>query len=155
MRSIDPVIVDWEREFVQCRGNTARIQAPVSQAASYRELTMTISGKNTIALIQGDPAGIGPELLAKLLCDNEVRAAANLLVIGAPGVFARGEAQTGLTVENVRHEHLDACIEFLGDEVLHLDLSLDGIGDLPVAQVSAKGRPKLDFRLAQGSRAGP
>ena len=30
--------------------------------------------KRTIALIQGDPAGIGPELLIRLLSDDEVEA---------------------------------------------------------------------------------
>ena len=40
--------------------------------------------KKTIALIQGDPGGIGPELLIRLLSREDVRASANLVVIGAP-----------------------------------------------------------------------
>ena len=73
----------------------------------------------TVALVQGDPGGIGPELLHKLLSDDEVRNSANLVVIGAPEVFARGDPVDG--------------------QVLHLDLPIDGIGDVPVAQVSAAG----------------
>ena len=95
--------------------------------------------KPTLALIQGDPAGIGPELLVKLLCDEEVRSAANLVVIGAPEVLARGQEQTGLTVEDLRHIEADAGIEPAVDEILHLDLAIEGIGDVPVAQVSAAG----------------
>ncbi len=98
-----------------------------------------MAGDNTIALIQGDPAGIGPELLVKLLCDADVRAVAKLLVIGAPEIFARGEEQTGLTVDNVRHAELNADIEFADEEVLHLDLTVDDIGDVPVASATAAG----------------
>ena len=93
----------------------------------------------TLALIQGDPAGIGPELLVKLLCDEEVRAAADLVVIGAPEVFERGQEQTGLTVGNVRHAEPDAGVELAEDQILHLDLAVEGIGDVPVAQVSSAG----------------
>ncbi|MDE0001524.1 MAG: 4-hydroxythreonine-4-phosphate dehydrogenase PdxA [Rhodospirillaceae bacterium] len=95
--------------------------------------------KPTLALIQGDPAGIGPELLIKLLCDEDVWSEAKLLIIGAPEVFARGLEQTGRTVDNVRHVEPNAGIEPAADEILHLDLAVEGIGDVPVAQVSAAG----------------
>lgn len=95
--------------------------------------------KKTIGLIQGDPAGIGPELLAKLLCDEEVRGKANLVVIGDPGVFSRGQQQTGLSVQGVRHAGLNAHVEVTDGEILHLDLLIDGIADVPVAKVSAEG----------------
>ncbi len=95
--------------------------------------------KKTIALIQGDPGGIGPELLVRLLREAEVRASANLVVIGAPEIFARGEAQLGTKIEAVRHAAIDAAIDNAEGEVLHLDLEIDGIGDVPVAEVSAQG----------------
>lgn len=95
--------------------------------------------KKTIALIQGDPGGIGPELLVRLLSEPEVRGSANLVVIGAPEVFARGEAQMETKVEPIRHANIDAAIDVIDGEVLHLDLEIDGIGDVPVAQVSAQG----------------
>ena len=37
--------------------------------------------KPTIALVLGDPAGIGPELVAKLLSQKEQRDKANILII--------------------------------------------------------------------------
>ena len=84
--------------------------------------------RKTIALIQGDPAGIGPELMARLLSDADVRAAANLVVIGAPEIFARGEEQHGESIENVRHVDFDADIDVREGEVLHLDMQIDGLG---------------------------
>src|SRR5262249_12467871 len=39
-------------------------------------------GRPVIALAMGDPAGISPELTAKVLALDEVRAAARLLVVG-------------------------------------------------------------------------
>lgn len=94
--------------------------------------------KKTIALIQGDPGGIGPELLHRLLSDDEVRDAAKLVVIGAPEIFARGEAQTGTKID-VRHAPPDARVDVADGEILHLDLAVNDIGDVPVAQVSAAG----------------
>lgn len=95
--------------------------------------------KKTIALIQGDPAGIGPELMARLLDEDENRQKANLVVIGAPAVFARGEAQTDTAIENVRHAAPDAEIDVAAGEILHLDLEIDGIEDVPVGRVSPEG----------------
>jgi len=45
--------------------------------------------KPVIALAMGDPAGISPELTAKLACLDEVRACARLIVIGDRRVFDR------------------------------------------------------------------
>ena len=95
--------------------------------------------KKTIAIIQGDPGGIGPELLIRLLSEGGIRDAANLVVIGAPEVFARGEAQMETSIENLRHAPLDAEIEVAEGEILHLDLPIDGIGEVPVAKVSPQG----------------
>jgi 4-hydroxythreonine-4-phosphate dehydrogenase len=46
--------------------------------------------KATIALVQGDAAGIGAELLCKLLDDETLRARANVLVISDERVFRAG-----------------------------------------------------------------
>jgi len=52
--------------------------------------------KPVIALAIGDPAGISPELTAKLVASNEVRARANLLVIGDRRVFDEGARVAGV-----------------------------------------------------------
>ena len=95
--------------------------------------------KKTIALIQGDPGGIGPELLIRLLSEQSVRDAANLVVIGAPEIFARGEKQVGIEIEGVRHAPFEAPIDLAEGEILHLDMEIDGIADIPVASVSSEG----------------
>ena len=95
--------------------------------------------KKTIALIQGDPGGIGPELLIRLLSREDVRASANLVVIGAPEILARGEAQMNTRIENISHAPLDAPIDIADGEILHLDMDIAGIADVPVAATSAAG----------------
>src|SRR3546814_5844206 len=40
-------------------------------------------------LFTGDPAGIGPEIVAKVLADQEVLQAANLLIIGSRPVLEK------------------------------------------------------------------
>jgi 4-hydroxythreonine-4-phosphate dehydrogenase len=52
--------------------------------------------KPRIGLIPGDPAGIGPELVAKLLSEPETADRADLLLIGDRCVFELGQARTGL-----------------------------------------------------------
>jgi 4-hydroxythreonine-4-phosphate dehydrogenase len=59
--------------------------------------------KPVIALAIGDPAGVGPELAAKLLADPEVRAAAFLVVVGDRRVLALGAADSGVTLD------IDVC----------------------------------------------
>ena len=52
-----------------------------------------------IAMAMGDPAGISPELTAKLVALDEARAAAHLVVIGDARVFAAGAATAGVKVD--------------------------------------------------------
>src|SRR5262249_56137085 len=56
----------------------------------------THDGRPVIALAMGDPAGISPELTAKAVALDEVRAAARLLVVGDRRVFAEGARIAGL-----------------------------------------------------------
>ncbi len=52
-----------------------------------------------VALAMGDPAGISPELTARLLADGEVRTAACLIVVGDRRVLAAGERLAGVQAE--------------------------------------------------------
>ena len=52
-----------------------------------------------LALAMGDPCGISPELTAKALIDAEVRATADVIVIGDRRVLAEGEAVAGLSCD--------------------------------------------------------
>ena len=54
-----------------------------------------IENKSNIALLLGDPAGIGPELVSKLLND-EMTKKANIVIIGEKQVFESGNSITGI-----------------------------------------------------------
>ena len=53
----------------------------------------------TIALAMGDPAGISPELTAKLLANDEVRAAARIIVFGDRRILDEGARIAGVTLD--------------------------------------------------------
>jgi len=57
------------------------------------------TAKPTLALAIGDPAGIGPELAAKLLADPAVRAAADFVVVGDRRVLQRGADVAGVALD--------------------------------------------------------
>jgi 4-hydroxythreonine-4-phosphate dehydrogenase len=55
------------------------------------------NSRPVIALAMGDPAGISPELTAKLIALDEVRACARVIVIGDRRVFDEGARVAGIT----------------------------------------------------------
>ncbi|MFK7858131.1 MAG: 4-hydroxythreonine-4-phosphate dehydrogenase PdxA [Granulosicoccus sp.] len=93
--------------------------------------------KPVIGLVQGDPAGIGPELLVKLLGEKEITDRANIIIIGDPSVMKRGEDVVGNTIARRHISALDQR-DFEGD-VLHLDMPVDGIEEVAPCTVSAAG----------------
>ncbi len=93
--------------------------------------------KPVIGLVQGDPAGIGPELMVKLLSDADVNARADVVIIGDPSVIERGEQVVGRNIERrhiERFSRVDAANGFV-----HLDMPIEGIQQVPLAQVSEAG----------------
>ena len=54
--------------------------------------------KPNIALVIGDPAGVGPELVAKLLADGVAAKQANIFVIGNRASMADAERATGMSL---------------------------------------------------------
>ncbi len=54
--------------------------------------------KPNIALVIGDPAGVGPELVAKLLADGSATKQANLFVIGNHASIAEADSATGTSL---------------------------------------------------------
>jgi 4-hydroxythreonine-4-phosphate dehydrogenase len=67
------------------------------------------TGKPTLALAMGDPAGISSELTARLLADQDVRATARLIVFGDRRMLALGEKQSGKPVDIEVTTSLDAA----------------------------------------------
>ena len=98
--------------------------------------------RKTIGIVQGDPAGVGPELLARLLNETTVRDAANIVVIGDPDVFASGEARAGTPVEGIAHSTDFAGFDHQGDGpggLAHLDVAIDDLAAVPIAESTAVG----------------
>ena len=89
-----------------------------------------------IAIVPGDPSGIGPELIAKLLSEDGVREAADILLVGDAHLWQQGAGQAGVDVA------LDTIAEgevaeFSG--VKHLDLETIVPEDVEVATVTVAG----------------
>jgi 4-hydroxythreonine-4-phosphate dehydrogenase len=57
----------------------------------------------------GDPAGISPELTAKLLADSDVRAAARIVVFGDRRILEEGARVAGLTLDITVVSPVTAC----------------------------------------------
>ena len=53
----------------------------------------------TIALAMGDPAGVSPELAARLLCLEELLAAAKIVVFGDRRILDEGAKIAGLSLD--------------------------------------------------------
>lgn len=111
-----------------------------------------MKAKPVIGIVQGDPAGIGSELLVKLLLDEEVRERASIAIIGAPCVFERGESVVGQSIARSHVNQFSA--NFPIESLQHIDLEIEGIENVPVAEVSAAGGQssltglKLAFELS-------
>jgi 4-hydroxythreonine-4-phosphate dehydrogenase len=62
---------------------------------------MTISEKPVVALTLGDPAGIGPELIARLLTRQDLMAQAHVVLVGDRWLWEEGQRIAGLRSETV------------------------------------------------------
>jgi len=59
---------------------------------------MTDASLPVVALTLGDPAGIGPELIARVLARPDACAQANLVLVGDPWLWQAGQRTAGVTV---------------------------------------------------------
>ncbi len=96
------------------------------------------SRKPKIAMVLGDPAGIGPELVARLLADPATGAAADLLVIADKGELDRGMEVAGLRSHLATARSLSEVDVSRGEPVL-LDYRGNTKGAFECAESTAKG----------------
>ncbi len=103
----------------------------------------------TIALAMGDPAGISPELTAKLVALDEVRARAHLVVIGDRRVFDEGARVAGVSVD-LATSSADADLRAPRDKPAFIDLGhLDPVTVERAVAVQAGGAFALaNYRFA-------
>ncbi|REC93835.1 4-hydroxythreonine-4-phosphate dehydrogenase PdxA [Kushneria indalinina] len=85
------------------------------------QTTSSGADRPLIALAMGDPAGISPELTARLAADPQVNAAARLVIIGDRRVFDEGARAAGLSPELV-DTTLEALKTSAPDQVAFVDL---------------------------------
>ena len=95
-----------------------------------------------IALTLGDPAGVGPEVVAKALAQPNVRALADLVVVGSPAVLDRAFAlvDAGLHATPVADPAEPVAPDAVGvyEEGVDEDRRADPpLADLPYGRVSA------------------
>ena len=90
--------------------------------------------KPRIAVLLGDPAGIGPELVARLLAEPGVRDAADLLLIAD-----RGELDEGMRIAGLRSPYTMAGSPTQPGVPALLDFRGDTRGPFTRAQASAQG----------------
>lgn len=99
--------------------------------------------KPRLALTLGDPTGIGPELIAKLLADPATMSSADIVVIGSRSEFERGQLIAGVEIECQPIEAIEDADYGCGKPAF-LDVPCEH-SDLPHGRVSAEaGRHCLD-----------
>ena len=91
--------------------------------------------KPVVAVTFGDASGIGPELVAKLLARPEALAAANIVLVGDPWVWAEGQRIAGVAPKVKTIQSWDAARG--GDGPMFLELDSVTRADIVPAQVTA------------------
>ncbi len=93
--------------------------------------------KPRIAILLGDPAGIGPELVARLLASRDIARSVHVAVIGDRGVLADAQRIAGTRVQLDAIEDIRDLPNQTGVRFLHL--SAAEVGPITHGRVSAAG----------------
>jgi 4-hydroxy-L-threonine phosphate dehydrogenase PdxA len=113
-----------------------------------------MSGVPRVALLPGDPCGIGPELVARLVAGDELDPGVATIIIGEPRVLARGAEVAGVELHLAAISSPEEADAHAGSAVLIAGPRID-LAEVPVGAASAlAGRYVLDafrqaLRLAQ------
>jgi 4-hydroxythreonine-4-phosphate dehydrogenase len=113
-----------------------------------------MSGVPRVGLLLGDPSGIGPELVARLVAGGELDPAVATIVLAEPRVLARGAEVAGVELRLPVISFPDEADGHAGSAVLMAGPRID-LADVPIGEASAlAGRYVLDafrqaLRLAQ------
>lgn len=95
-----------------------------------------VNDRPRLAVIPGDPSGIGPELIAKLLQQQNVGDAADILLLGDEHIWRQGadQADTELTLNTIAEEGVP---EFHG--IAHLQMETIAPENVRIAEVTVEG----------------
>ncbi len=92
--------------------------------------------KPRIAIVPGDPSGIGPELIAKLLHSEGVLEAADILLVGDSHLWLRGAEQACLPLTLTT---IDEAAVIDQEGLAHLELDTIAPEDVQIAEVTVAG----------------
>ncbi|CUI73052.1 4-hydroxythreonine-4-phosphate dehydrogenase PdxA [Cognatishimia activa] len=92
--------------------------------------------KPRIAIVPGDPSGIGPELIAKLINDEGVLDAANVLLVGDSHLWQQGGRQTELDVPLTTISEAEIADQ---SGLSHLEMETIEPDDIRIAEVTVAG----------------
>jgi len=95
---------------------------------------MTLSALPLLAITLGDPAGTGPEIIAKALALPEIRSLCRPLVVGDAATMKRALGYTGVAL-NIRAITTVAEAFFASDEIDVLDLQNVDLSRLALGKV--------------------
>jgi 4-hydroxythreonine-4-phosphate dehydrogenase len=89
-----------------------------------------------IAIVPGDPSGIGPELIAKLLHEDGVLTAANIVLVGDEHVWRRGarQAELGISLNPLNTNDVGSQ-----SGLSHLAMTTIDEKDVEIAKVTVAG----------------
>ncbi len=100
---------------------------------------MNISEKPAVALTLGDPAGIGPELMAKLLARRDVIEQAHVVLAGDAWLWEEGQAIAGVNIATRTIHGFDEVRSLPGGSPLFLPVESVRPGEAPRSSVSVAG----------------
>ncbi|MEJ2131418.1 MAG: 4-hydroxythreonine-4-phosphate dehydrogenase PdxA [Gammaproteobacteria bacterium] len=104
------------------------------------------AGKPTIAITMGDPAGIGPEILAKTLAEPRVHERARPIVIGNPWALEQGADIAGVGLDVRSLDAPEHATETCAGIAQVLDPSDVAANEIALGQISAaSGRASVAF----------
>ena len=101
-----------------------------------KEDLLNNSSKPTVALTLGDPAGIGPELIAKLFTRRDVIGQANVVLVGDVWLWEEGQAIAGVSVPTRTVKHFDEIRSLPNGSPLFLSVETIRPGEAPRSKVS-------------------
>ncbi|MEM5476277.1 4-hydroxythreonine-4-phosphate dehydrogenase PdxA [Pacificibacter sp. AS14] len=92
--------------------------------------------KPRIAIVPGDPSGIGPELIARLLNENGTLEAADIVLVGDSHLWQQGAEQADLPVELNAIEEADIADQ---SGLSHLEMETIDKDDVKISEVTVAG----------------